>query len=217
MRQGMLTKEAREKHGFAVWTRVPGTPFTLPGSPTIRERLPGMTGYAPREVITRMAEGLAKGEKTPMELAESEALRDRAGMTGLGGLAGFTGGSMLGRLLGGEAAVSPFLDIAKKGVTKQTLQGLAKIPTAMKILPFLGLGAGALIGQKHWEKGINPRREEALQVSKGLLAERVLQSNALSEALKTNAPYTGGLLRGLPIATASSPRPYIMRAGQIGV
>lgn len=217
MRQGMLTKEALDKHGLAVWTRVPGTPFTLPGSPTIRERLPGMTEWAPRDMISRMAKGLERGELSPAELAELEAKRDELGQTGFGAGIGLTGGSILGRLIGGEAATQPFLDIYKQGITGQTLKGLSKMPAAMKILPLLGLGAGAYLGRQHWAKGKEGRRRQALGISKGLLAERILQSNALREALNTTTPYTGGLLSGLPITSAYTPTPYVLRAGQIGV
>jgi len=217
MRKGMLTKEALDKHGLAVWTRVPGTPFTLPGSPTIRERLPGMTDWATRDMISRMAKGLESGEQTPAELAEQEAQEGKAQTMGLGAAAGLTGGTVAGRLAGGEAAMQPLFDIYKKGINRQTLAGLSKIPMAMRLLPLLGLGAGAYLGKREWEKGKEPRRQQALGVSKGLLAERILQSNALNEALNTNTPYTGGLLRGLPLTSAHSPTPYVLRAGQIGV
>ena len=109
------------------------------------------------------------------------------------------------------------MDIYKKGINPRTLQGLSKIPTAMRILPLLGLGAGALAGAHYWKKGKEQRKQQALGVSKGLLAERILQSNALREALNTTNPYTGGLLSGLPITSAYTPTPYVLRAGQIGV
>jgi hypothetical protein len=213
----MLTKEAQEKLGLAVWTRVPGTPFTLPGSPTIRERLPGMTDWAPRDMISRMAKGLEAGEATPEQLAHEEAMRDRNKTMAIGGAAGLTGGSVAGRLAGGEAAVSPFMDIYKKGINKQTLKGLSKIPAAMRLLPLLGLGAGAYLGKQKWEEGQDDRRQQALGVSKGLLAERVLQSNALNQAINSSNPYTGALLSGVPISSAGAPTPYVLRAGQIGV
>lgn len=213
----MLTKEALDKHGLAVWTRVPGTPFTLPGSPTIRERLPGMTEWAPRDMISRMAQGLEQGELSPEQLAEAEAQRGQPGTMGFGAAAGLTGGGVLGRLAGGEAAIQPLKEIYRKGVSGQTLRGLGKLPAAMKILPLLGLGAGAVLGKRHWEQKQPEQRQKALGVSKGLLAERILQSNALREAINTTSPYTGGLLSGLPITSAHTPTPYVLRAGQIGV
>ena len=217
MQQGMLTKEALDKHGLAVWTRVPGTPFTLPGSPTIRERLPGMSDWAPRGMISRMSKGLDTGEQTPEQLAEIESQRDEGKTTAIGGAAGLTGGSVLGRLLGGDAAVAPFKDLYAKGINKQTLKGLSKIPMAMKLLPLLGLGAGAYAGHKVWSGKQDENKQQALDVSKGLLAERLLQSNALTHAVNSSNPYTGGLLSGIPINSASAPTPYVLRAGQIGM
>lgn len=209
-RQGML------KEGVAVWTRVPGTPFTLPGSPTIRERLPGMMDWAPRDTITRMARGLQKGEKSPEELAETEAQQGAGTNVGLGAVGGLTGGSLLGRLFSGQKGVEPFKKIYEKGLSGKTLRGLKHLPGAMKVLPLLGLLGGSAIGAQHWAQGRDERKGQALDVSKGLLAERILQSSAVQGALKSNNPYSAPLLQGVPISSAQTSMPYVLRAGQVG-
>jgi len=212
MRNGMLKKE-----GFAVWTRVPGTPFTLPGSLTVKERLPGMVDWAPREVVTRVAKGLRSGDDGPVELAEAEAQRGLPQHAGVGAVAGTTLGSLLGRLFGGQAAIKPFQEIGQRGIGSSTLRQLKNLPAAMKLLPILGALGGAGVGAKVWERGQEGRRQQALDVSKGLLAERILQSQAIQEALRSNNPYTAPLLRGIPITSASAPVPHVMRYGHIGV
>lgn len=210
-RKGML------KEGVAVWTRVPGTPFTLPGSPTIKERLPGMSDWASRDTITRMAKGLQEGDKSPEELAQAEGQKGLAGNMALGAVGGLTGGSLLGRLFSGGKGVEPFLNIYEKGLNKGTMRGLKHLPGAMKALPLLGMLGGAAIGAGHWNQGREGRKRQALDVSKGLLTERLLQSNAVQHAVKSSNPYSTPLLKGVPLTSAQTSMPYVLRAGQVGM
>lgn len=210
-RQGML------KEGVAVWARIPGTPFTLPGSPTVRERLPGMSDWASRDMITRMAQGLDNPELKPEELATSEGQKGLPRNITLGALGGGTAGALAGRVAAGKQGIEPLLQVSKKGINTSTLRALKHMPTAMKLLPLLGLIGGGVAGAAHWASGKDDRKRQALDVSKGLLAERIYQSNALKEALKSNNPYTSPLLRGVPLMSAQTPMPHVMRYGGIGV
>jgi len=200
------------KLAFPVWTRVPGTPFTLPGSASYTERLPGMEGWVPREVVERVSRALAEGEDI-RSLAQRERQEGAGGATALGaGVGGVTG--LLGaRLAEGEAGFAPLKDVLKKGVTRDSLRGLSKIPLSMKIAPAAGAVLGGLGMLGHWASQGSKREEDAEQVARGLLAEKVLQRRALEEAVKSPKPYVGSILRGLPITSASSPPPYVTMPG----
>ena len=202
------------KQGFAVWTRVPGTPFTLPGAYTPRERLPGMSEWAPRDMIERVSQHL-KQNRSIEDIAHAEQNEGLLGRLGLGGAIGATGGGLLGRLLGGEGATAPFKKIISEGLGSKTLAGLKNLPGPMKWAPALGAGAGLLAGASQWGAGRAQRGEQARDVTRGLLAEKVLQRGALSEAVKTRLPYTAPLLRGVPIMSASSPPPYVTVPGSM--
>ena len=150
---GLLANIPFEKSAVAVWTRVPGTPFTLPGSPEIKERLPGMVDWAPREMVTDVARGLREG-LGPQELAEAEAKKGLLGDAGTGALAGGTIGAMAGRLIGGSSATQPFKNLWSGGLSRAGFKQLSKIPMAAKIAPLLGLGVGAGAGLLKWHQGI---------------------------------------------------------------
>jgi hypothetical protein len=222
-RQGML------KEGVAVWTHVPGTPFTLPGSPTIKERLPGMTEWADRDMIQRVAKKLKSGGDVE-DVAGEEAQEGQGKALGIGAAAGSVGGGLLGRLLGGKKVFEPFKDIGRKGLSGRTLSALSKIPTAAKILPLVGAGAGGYLAHQKWQKGADKREQQALDVSKGLLAERVLQQSAINQAINSSqqgapnqqqqqvsTPGYRPLLTGVPLVSASAPTPYVMASGNIGI
>jgi len=170
------------KEGAApIWIHVPGTPITLPGETTKYERLPGMTDWAPRGVVSRVGRGLAEN-KDMTEIAEQEANKDLGASAARGGAGGLLGGAMLSRLIGGEKVTTPFKNILKRGLNKQTLQGLGKLPRAAKVLPLLGMGLGAATGMGSWAAGRDKRREQAAAVGKGLLSEQILQQHSLNKA-----------------------------------
>lgn len=200
------------KLAFPVWTRVPGTPFTLPGSGTYTERLPGMEGWVPRDVVERVSRALAEGEDI-RSLSQREGREGAGASAGLGAGVGGVGGLLAARLAEGEAGFAPFKDIAKKGLTRDALRGLSKIPLSMKLGPLAGAAAGGLGMLGHWAAGASKREDDAQQVARGLMAEKVLQRRALEEAVKSPKPYVGSILRGLPITSASSPPPYVTMPG----
>lgn len=212
---GLLAGPPFEKSAVAVWTHVPGTPFTLPGSPEIKERLPGMVDWAPREMITRIARGLRAG-KGPEDLAKAEGMKGLPLTAGGGALAGGTLGAMAGRLIGGQATTQPFKNLWSQGLSRGSLKQLSKIPMSAKMAPLLGLGIGAGVGALKWLKDAPGKRQQAFDVSRGLLAEKVLQEKALGEAKASDQPYTGGLLNNFGSTTATAPIPHVMRYGHLG-
>ena len=135
---------ALEKRGQSpVWVRVPWSPFTFLGSAPRHERLPGMTEWAPREVVERVGKGLQQKVDPDILTAREEHRGLLKSMTA-GGIGGFTGGALAGRLAKGEAASAPLKAILAKGINRQTLAGLKKIPRLSKMLPLIGAGAGLL-------------------------------------------------------------------------
>jgi hypothetical protein len=200
------------KEGEApVWIRVPGTPFTMLGSPTKHERLPGMTEWAPRPVVERMSKGLQQkiDPETLVQREEEEGLPWDAAKGGIGGL---TAGALAGRLAGGEATTAPLRELLAKGVSKETLKGLKNVPRAAKILPLAGAGAGALGGAAYWSAGKPARREQAEEVAKGLLSEKILQQHSINQARQSVSA-----LKGLPVETARAESPVVVTPGNTGV
>lgn len=204
------------KLAFPIWTRVPGTPFTLPGGMSYTERLPGMQEWIPRDVVERVSRALAEGE-------DIRTISEREGTTGgpaavatgvgLGGVLGGLGG----RLAKGKEAISPIRELLQTGLTQKTLEGLRKMPPAMRYAPLAGAGLGGLAALGSWASQRGEREQGTEQVARGLLAEKVLQRRALEEAVNTPKPYTGSILRGVPLTSASSPPPYVaMPGGAIG-
>jgi len=171
-----------------------------------------MEGWVPREVVERVSQALAEGEDI-RSLAQRERSEGAAGATARGAALGGVAGALGGRLAGGEASIAPIIDVLKKGISRKTLQGLSKVPLSMKIGPVAGaaLGGAGMLG--HWLSQGSKRQENAEQVARGLLAEKILQRRALEEAVKTKMPYVGSILRGLPITSASSPPPYVTMPG----
>lgn len=204
------------KYASGVWFRPPGLPFTFAGTPDYQERLTGMSEWAPRGMVERVAKGLQKG-KSVESLSGEEKGKGLLRSTGVGAVAGGAAGGVLGRLLGGEASTAPFKELLAKGLSKETFRGLKKIPRSAKLAPLIGVGGGLLAGLGGWAAGRGERERQTTQVSRGLLAERVLQRNALKEALKTEAPYNQPLLRGLPLTTASAQTPYAVTLGNTGL
>lgn len=200
------------KLAFPVWTHVPGTPFTLPGSASYTERLPGMEGWVPREVVERVSRALAEGEdiRTIAQRERREGAGEAASLgAGVGGVAGLLGA----RLVAGEAGFAPLKNVLKGGITRDTLRGVSKLPLSMKAAPMAGAVLGGLGMLGRWASQGPKREEDAEQVARGLLAEKVLQRRALEEAITTPKPYVGSILRGVPITSASSPPPYVTMPG----
>lgn len=209
MRRYYFSKES----SAPIWIHVPGTPVTLPGERTEYERLPGMTNWAPRGIVSRVGQGLAQ-EKGIEDIAENEASRGlgTSALKGSGG--GVLGGSVLSRVVGGEAVSKPFKNILKKGLTRESLRGLSKLPTSAKVLPLLGLGVGAASGVGSWAMGQDSRREQARAVGKGLLSEQILQQHSLGQArqgLKARQ------LSKLPVESASEMSPKATVLSSSGV
>ncbi len=203
------------KEGAPVWIHVPGTPFTLPGERPQYARLPGMTEWAPNEVVERIGRGIK--EDVPVEeLAERESKRGLLTHLGKGGVGGGIAGAMGARLLGGEAAFAPIKKMFQKGVSRKTMQGLSRLPGLSKALPLAGIGAGLAGGLGTWAAGQDNRRREAQDVSKGLLSEQILQQHAIGKA-RESADRGTPLLSRLPTETASMPSPKIVVDGNTGV
>ena len=205
------------KLAFPMWTSIPGTPFTLPGFPSPQERLPGMTGWVPRDVVERVSQALSEGEDIH-GIAGREKLRGLGSSMATGvGMGGIIGG-LGGRLLGGEAAIAPAKKLLSKGLSPERLAKMFKsTPGPMKYLPAAGAGLGALLGIGSWAGGVPKRQSDVMQVSRGLLAEKILQQRALGEAVKSQKPYVGSILRGIPISSASAVSPYVAMPGNMGL
>lgn len=192
------------KKAIAIWTKIPGLPFTVPGNITQYDRLPGMSEWAPRDVITRVSEGLNEGEQ-PVDLVEKERNKGFAQSIGLGATGGAVGGGLLGRLVSGESAVAPIKEIFEEGTgtSLRGLRNLSKIPRAAKVLTLGGLGLGALAGGSAWGTDIKQRENIARDAVRGLSREHLtlqnaqLQNKLLQQQLLTPNP--------MPSATASQP------------
>lgn len=181
-----MPREGLLKNAFLpVWTRVPGTPFSLPGQMDPRERLHGMDTWAPRERLERVSAGMRSGVPVDtMMQAEGEQDLGRNVLTGAG--AGLVGGGMLGRLVGGEAAVQPLKDIATQGLIpagteaglKENATGvmkqLAKLPTSMKALAAAGALGGAYYGANRWAERKPLRQHETYEAARSLHNEQLL-------------------------------------------
>ena len=198
-----------------IWIHVPGTPFTLPGERTQYSRLPGMTEWAPRDVVERMGRGLAE-DKSVKSLVEQEKQQGLLSHLVRGSGGGLVGGAIGGRLMGGEAATNPFKQIFKKGLNLKTLKGLSKLPRSAKLLPLLGLGAGAAGGVGMWSQGQDARKREAQEVAKGLLSEQILQQHSIGQARRGLENRSQHLAK-LPADSAFENSPKAVVLGNTGV
>ena len=192
------------KRAVSVWTKLPGLPFTVQGQITQQDRLPGMSEWAPRDVISRVSEGLQQGEN-PQDLIEAERTKGMGKSIALGAAGGGVGGGLLGRLISGEAATAPVKELFQRGTgtSLRGLRGLSKIPGAAKALTLGGLGLGALAGGAAWGAGANERGGTAHDIVRGLNREQLMLDNAnlqhqlLQKQLLTHNP--------MPSATAAQP------------
>jgi len=212
-KQGMLSHIVKTAvSDMPLWVHVPGLPFTLPGTRVHEERLPGMLRWAPRPLIERVAKGMTEG-KTIDELAKREAQEGLLSRVGIGAGLGGVGGTLAGRLTGGQAAAQPFKDIMAKGLGKDTMKGLSKLPLGMRMLPIFGLLGGGGLGAAKWFHNREGRRELAEEVAQGLLTEHQLRQRSLGQA--SNRPPTA--LQKLPVETARVQAPIAVTAGNTGV
>jgi hypothetical protein len=197
------------KQAVAIWTKVPGLPLTVSNPISQPERLPGMTDWAPREVISRMGEGMRRGEDLDA-LVEQEKNEGLGGTLSKGTALGGIGGGLLGRLFGGEAATAPAQDILRKGLNMRGLQGLAKTPAVMKAMTLGGLGLGALGSGVGWLTDRDERGEQARAVARGLRREQSLQQNANLQ----NQVLREQLLTHNPMPSASAPQPLVVQSSK---
>lgn len=196
-----------------MWIHVPGTPITLPGEQTKYERLPGMTDWAPRGVVSRVGQGLAQDQSMD-DIAEAEATRGLGGRAAAGAGTGLLAGAASARLAGGEAVAAPFKNILKRGINAESLRGLRKLPMKAGLLPLLGIGIGAATGVGSWAAGRDARRAQAKSVGKGLLSEQILQQHAIGQARQGEQTRQ---LTKLPIESASMPSPKATVLSSSGV
>jgi len=228
-----MPREGLLKNAFLpVWTRVPGTPFSLPGQMDPRERLQGMDTWAPRERMERISAGMHAGVPVDVMMkAEGEQDRGRNVLTGAG--AGLVGGGMLGRLVGGEAAVQPLKDLATSGLMpsgaeaglKENASGvvkqLAKLPTSMKALAAAGALGGAYYGANRWSEHKPQRQHETYEAARSLHNDQLLSDVNVMKAhdyLKQRAQ-DPSLLQHHPNAmnessAAKEPIPHVVTSSQ---
>lgn len=199
------------KKAIAIWTKVPGLPFTVPGTITQYERMPGMSEWVPRDVITRMGEGMRRGEDLDA-LVEKEKGEGLGKSLGTGALAGGVGGGLLGRLVSGEAATAPIKEIFQQGAgtSLRGLRGLSRIPGAAKALALGGAGLGALTGGIGWGMGSGERADTAREAARGLRREQIMQANASLQ----NQLMRQQLLNSNPMPSATAAQPLVAQTGK---
>jgi hypothetical protein len=199
------------KRAVAIWTKVPGLPFTVPGNITQYDRLPGMSEWASRDVITRMGEGMRRGEDLDA-LVEKEKGEGLGSSIGIGTAAGGLGGGLLGRLVSGEAATAPIKEIFQQGTgtSLRGLRGLSRIPGVAKALALGGAGLGALAGGIGWGMGSGERGDTAHEVARGLRREQTMQSNANLQ----NQLMRHQLLNANPMPSATAAQPLVAQTGK---
>jgi hypothetical protein len=199
------------KQAVAIWTKVPGLPFTIPGNISQHDRLPGMSEWAPRDVISRIGEGMRQGKDLDA-LVEAEKEEGLGKSLALGAVGGGVGGGLLGRLVSGEAATAPIKDLFAKGTgtSLRGLRGLSKIPTAARALALGGVGLGTLAGGVGWGVGQDARGDTARAVARGLRREQLVQSNAALE----NELLRRQLLTHNPTPSATAAQPLVAQTGK---
>lgn len=191
-----------------LWLKVPGATVPITGAPPPFERLPGMTEWAPREMVEDVAKGLRGGQDVE-EIAKEQSGKGLLGNAAMAGLTGTFGGVLGGRLVGGEKAWEPFRGVLSEGVSRRTLAGLKGLPLPMKLLPLAGAGLGIGMATKNWAEQAPHRQKQTYDVARGLLAERVLQRDSLGQAMGRELQ----TLQGLPHQSASSLPPLVISTG----
>lgn len=204
---------------FPIWTRVPGTPFSLPGNMDPEERLPGMDTWAPRERMERVSAGMHAGVPVDVMMkAEGESDKARNVLTSAG--AGALGGGLVGRGLLGEKATAPFHNIIREG-GHDVLKHLAGIPSGMKALIGAGALGGAYYGADRWAERKPIREHQAYETARAMRNEQLLNDVKLMQGndyLQSKARQQPSLLNVHPhrtkSPTASEPIPHVVSSGE---
>jgi hypothetical protein len=205
---------------FPIWTRVPGTPFSLPGNMDPEERLPGMDTWAPRERMERISAGMHAGVPIDVMMrAEGESDQARNVLTSAG--AGLLGGGLLGRAVGGEAATAPLRDIIREG-GHNFMKNLAAVPTSMKALAGAGALGGAYYGANRWAERKPIREHQAYETARAMRNEQMLNDVKLMQSndyLQDKAQQQPSVLNIHPhktkSPTASEPIPHVVSSGEV--
>jgi hypothetical protein len=163
-----------------------------------------------------MVEDVARDIRSGRDVEEISQDQSRKGLLGnslFTGLTGGFGGVLGARLLHGESAWEPFSGpggLLSKGINTETLKGLSKLPLGMKILPIAGVGLGAGLAAKNWMEEAPHRGRQTYDISRGLLAERVLQRDALRGAMGREMT----TLQSLPRQSATDLPPLVLSRGE---
>lgn len=191
-----------------LWLKVPGATVPITGPPAPYERLPGMTEWAPREMVEDVAKGIRGGQDVE-DIAKEQSNKGLLGDAAISGLTGTFGGVLGGRLLGGETAWDPFKGMFSKGLAGGGLSSLKGLRWPMIALPLAGAGLGVGLAAKNWAEQAPHRQRQTYDVARGLLAERVLQRDALGQAMDREAT----TLKGLPHQSANELPPLVTSRG----
>jgi hypothetical protein len=191
-----------------LWLRVPGATVPITGAPPPYERLPGMTEWAPREMVEDVAKGLRGGQDVE-GIAQQQSRKGLLGNAAMAGLTGGFGGVLGGRLVGGEQAWEPFKGVLAKGLNREGLSSLKGLRWPMAVLPLAGAGLGVGLAAKNWAEQAPHRQKQTYDVARGLLAERVLQRDSLRQAMGRELQS----LRGIPHQSANELPPLVISTG----
>jgi len=185
MRQGIL------KRAMDTMIRVPGVPITISSRQPAPIRLSGMDQGVDPEIIEIVNRGMRE-KKDPQEILQEVSAHGALNSTAMGAAGGGVAGSVGGRLWSGEAAHAPMAALWEQGLKGQTpkniLAALAKVPLAARIAPLAGAGAGALAGAAMWHHGKDDRMQQAIEASKGLSREQMLDNSTLLSTLPESHP-----------------------------
>jgi hypothetical protein len=195
-----------------LWLKVPGATVPITGPAPPYERLPGMTEWAPREMVEDVAKGIRGGQDVE-DIANEQSHKGLLGDAAISGLTGTFGGVLGSRLISGEKAWEPFKGpegLLTKGLHGGSWRGLKNLPLSMKLLPLAGAGLGVGLAAKRWADEAPHRQHQTYDVARGLLAERVLQRDALGQAMGREAP----TLQGLPFSSANELPPLVVSRGE---
>lgn len=199
------------KRAVSIWTKAPGLPFTISGTTVPDDRLLGMSEWAPRDAIERMSKGMRRGTGAE-ELIEDERGRGLGKSIGSGAALGGLGGGVLGRVIAGEAATAPIMEIFEKGTgtSLRGLRNLSRIPGAAKALTLGGVGLGALAGGIGWSRGSEDRENMARDIASGLHNEQLAAGNASLQ----NQLMARQLLNANPMPSATAAQPLVAQTGK---
>jgi len=201
------------KTAIPLWLKVPGATVPITGMPQPYERLPGMTEWAPREMVEDVAQGI-RGGRDVEDIAQEQSQKGLLGNAAVSGLTGAFGGVLGGRLIGGETAWDPFKGLLSKGLNREGLSSLKGIRWPMAALPLAGAGLGVGLAAKKWHDQAPHREKQIYDVARGLLAERILQRDSLRQAMSRETPVQTPALTGVPRQSASALPPLVLSRGE---